>query len=129
MFGKGPGILFATVMFKQIGRDRCPGRERAAMTRVVVGTAARVSDLSKRWPGMFLMGLLELFGCPDQGAADAGFHGRMPGVGNDDVIGFRPSPSQCVGGNDRANHVVSSLNDDAGKVADTVNVFQKLIVA
>ena len=28
-------------MFKQIGRDRCPGRERAAMTRVVVGTAAR----------------------------------------------------------------------------------------
>ena len=50
---------------------------------------------------------LEAFGGGDQGAADAGLHGGVAGVGDDLVVGFRPGARQVVGGAGRADNVVA----------------------
>ena len=59
---------------------------------------------------MPLLNPLEALRGGDQGAADAGFHGGVAGVGDHQVVGLRPGAVQRVGGLDGSDQVVAALD-------------------
>src|SRR5579885_358241 len=54
----------------------------------------------------------------DQPAADARLHRGVSGIGHDDVLGLRPGTRELVGTLDRADHVVTALDDGGGDATD-----------
>src|SRR5262249_10869813 len=62
-----------------------------------------------------------------QAIDDAWLHGRVPGVGDDVVLRFRPAPVEIPGGDRRAHDVVAPLDDDARDMPDPLDVVEQLI--
>ena len=57
---------------------------------------------------------------------DPWFGGRMPGAGDDDQRRFGRQPMQLIGRRRRADHVITSVDDDHRNVGQAAGVFQKL---
>jgi hypothetical protein len=85
----------------------CPGGRRPAERDYPAYTLASPPPCSARWRR--------------PGAADAGLHGRMAGVGHHQVVGLGPGLVQAVGGGDRADDVVAPLHDGRRDVADALD--------
>src|SRR6266849_2901552 len=70
---------------------------------------------------------LEALGSLDQRAENPRLPRGMPGVGHDPVLGLRPSPMQLMRGYERANHVITPLNDRSRDFTEPVRVFQQRV--
>src|SRR3546814_12024708 len=53
----------------------------------------------------------------------------MAGVRHDLVTRLRPRPGEFVRGHGRADHVVAALDDHGGKMTDTVQPVEQLVLA
>ena len=71
---------------------------------------------------------LHRLGGANQGGADARFHRRVAGIGDDHVLRLRPGMRQGVRRHDRTNHVVAALNDDRRYVPQSARFLQQLAV-
>ena len=60
----------------------------------------------------------------DQLRANAGLECGVARTGHDDVLRFRPSSMQIVGGNDGTNRVVTALNDNTGNMPDRIDIVE-----
>lgn len=52
----------------------------------------------------------------------------MARVGNDDELGFGPGAMQIPAAGDRTAGVVTAMDDDGGKMADSADVFDQIII-
>ena len=94
------------------------------------GVTDRIARLSSQteYVGNRLFEVAESVCGFNQGAGDARFANRMPGIGDDLKLGFRPRPVEFPGTHHRTDNIVSSLNNHRRDGANLANIFDQVVV-